>query len=131
MGLYKMKPIGIDIPIRRGTNGFFSPTYTTQDAIKVNLKNLLLTSFGERPMNPSFGNNFKRLLFEGELEETKIQIRESVLSTIQDKLPSVRVEDFIFENISDDYTISFSIIFSILPYPNLIDRLTLEVKAGN
>ena len=47
--------IGIDLPFRRGTatEGWFASTTTTIDAIKNNIKNLLLTHKGERLLQPN------------------------------------------------------------------------------
>ena len=45
-----------------GKGGLFVMNTTMRDAIADNLKNLLLTNAGERPMNPGFGANLKPLL---------------------------------------------------------------------
>jgi len=126
-----MKPIGIDLPIRRGRQGGFQQTFTTQEAIKSNLKNTLLTNFGERPLNPTFGNNLRRFVFEQDTEITKIKVEETVRDIILDKFPSLIINDFIFENINDDNRINFTITFSLTQYPNLLDRVSFDLKIGN
>ena len=126
-----MKPIGINLPIRRGDNGFFQQTFTTQNAIKANIKNFLLTNFGERPLNPTFGNNLGRFVFEQDDEITQLKIRETILEAISSNFPSVRVERFEFENELNDNRISISMSFSLASYPNLLDRITLDIKTGN
>ena len=55
--------IGITLPFRRGNNGFFAQSYRTIDQVKSNIKNLLLTSKGERLMHPNFGTGLQELLF--------------------------------------------------------------------
>jgi len=126
-----MKPIGIDLPIRRGNQGFFQQTFTTQSAIKANIKNFLLTNFGERPLNPTFGNNLSRFVFEQDDEVTKLKIRETILEALATNFPSVRVERFTFENEVDDNRIAISMTFSLVSYPNLLDRISLDIKTGN
>lgn len=126
-----MKPIGLDLPLRRGNQGAFQQTFTTQEAIKSNLKNLLLTNFGERPLNPTFGNNLRRFVFEQDTEATKIKIEDTVRDIIAEKFPSIIIERFLFENISDDNRITFSITFSLSQYPNLLDRISVDLKIGN
>jgi len=126
-----MKPIGIDLPMRRGRQGGFQQTFTTQEAIKSNLKNTLLTNFGERPLNPRFGNNLRRFVFEQDTEITKIKVEETVRDIILDKFPSLVINDFIFENINDDNRINFTITFSLTQYPNLLDRVSFDLKIGN
>lgn len=125
-----MKSIGIDIPIRRGNQGFFKQTYTTNEAIKANIRNLLLTNNGERPLNPSFGNNLSRLTFETDAEITKEKIRESISNTINRFIPSVRINQIIFDNDLNDNSIQFTIVFSLKQYPNFIDRLEMELQTG-
>lgn len=126
-----MKPIGIDLPIRRGKQGGFQQTFTTQEAIKSNLKNFLLTNFGERPLNPTFGNNLRKFVFEQDVESTKIQIEELVRTSVVENFPSISIEDFVFENITDDNRITFSITFSLIKFPTLLERITLDLKIGN
>ena len=63
LDLQKNIAIGVALPFNGP--GVFKSTYTTKDQIKSNLINLLLTDVGERVMNPNFGTNLKRFLFEG------------------------------------------------------------------
>jgi hypothetical protein len=63
LDLQKNIAIGVSLPFNGP--GVFNSTYTTKDQIKSNLVNLLLTSIGERVMNPNFGTELKRFLFEG------------------------------------------------------------------
>ena len=53
--------IGIDLPIRKsdGSEGYFASTSTTIEAVKNNIKNLLLTERGERIMQPFLGLNLR------------------------------------------------------------------------
>jgi len=126
-----MKPIGIDLPIRRGRQGGFQQTFTTQNAVKSNLKNTLLTNFGERPLNPTFGNNLRRFVFEQDVEATKIKVENSIRETISTHFPSLIIEDLTFENIDDDNRITVSISFSIAQYPEQIERVNFDLKIGN
>jgi phage baseplate assembly protein W len=126
-----MKPIGLDLPLRRGRQGGFQQTFTTQDAIKSNIKNFLLTNFGERPLNPTFGNNLRNFVFEQDVEETKIQVEELVRTLLSENFPSIQIENFVFEDVNDDNRISFSLTFSLVQYPSLLERITLDLKIGN
>ena len=126
-----MKPIGIDLPIRRGRQGWFQQTFTTQNAVKSNLKNTLLTNFGERPLNPTFGNNLRRFVFEQDVEATKIKIENSIRETVSTHFPSLIIENLTFENIDDNNRIDISISFSIAQYPEQIERVNFDLKIGN
>lgn len=125
-----MKPIGIDIPIQRGEQGFFKQTFSTTEAIKANIRNLLLTNNGERPINPSFGNGLNNLVFEQDEEITKEKIRDTIITTINRFIPSVTVNSITFKDRVNDNTIQFEIIFSLKKYPNFIDRIEMELDAG-
>jgi len=125
-----MKPIGIDIPIKRGEQGFFKQTFTTNNAIKANIRNLLLTNNRERPLNPSFGNGLNDILFENDDEIVKEMIREKIINTINKYLPSVKINKITFDDSLTDNSIKFSITFSLKQYPNFIDRIQMQVKTG-
>jgi len=125
-----MKPIGIDIPIKRGKQGFFKQTFTTNNAIKANIKNLLLTNKGERPLNPSFGNGLNQMVFENDDTITKELIRDKITNTINKYIPSVQINDITFDDNLNDNSIKFSITFSLKQYPNFIDRIQMQVNTG-
>ena len=44
--------------------GVFESSFSTQEAVVSNLKNLILTAKGERYMQPNFGTNIQSILFE-------------------------------------------------------------------
>ena len=60
----KDKFVGIEFPLGRSVTGFFNKTKTLQEQTKSNIRNLLLTNKGERVMQPTFGSDLQRLLFE-------------------------------------------------------------------
>lgn len=126
-----MKPIGVDLPLRRGNQGFFQQTFTTEDAIKSNLKNLLLTNFGERPINPTFGNNLRRFVFEQDSDITQLKIQEAITDIVNENFPSLQIERFDFEDITYDNKVTISISFSIRNIPDVLDRVSLEINLGN
>jgi phage baseplate assembly protein W len=70
--------IGVELPIRHGTLGFFNRTKTTLAQAEFNLKNLLLTKFGERLAHPTFGCGLASLTFE--------QMDESIISNAEESI---------------------------------------------
>ena len=62
LDLQKNIVIGVSLPFN--AKGVFNKTYSTKEQIKSNLINLLLTDKGERIMNPEFGADLRRSLFE-------------------------------------------------------------------
>ena len=87
--LQKSRAIGISLPFKEAK--VFSKTLSTKAQIKSNLINLLLTTKGERILNPEFGSNFKTLLFEP-LTDTLIEnIKENILISINTFIPDIIV----------------------------------------
>lgn len=89
LDLQKSRAIGISVPFNGGS--VFKSTFSTQSQIKSNLINLLLTSKGERPFNPQFGSNFKKLLFEPLTDTLTESIKENVLTSINTYIPEIIV----------------------------------------
>ena len=87
--------IGIDLPIRRGdgVDGYFASTSTTIEAVKNNIRNLLLTEAGERIMQPHFGLSLRSVLFEQMDGDLDLEIQEDILNKLNFWLPFVNVED--------------------------------------
>lgn len=72
--------IGCQLPLCNTQFGYFNPSYKTVDQITSNLKNLILTQKGSRPMQPMFGTSIYKILFEQVDEQ---YLREYVLSDIK------------------------------------------------
>ena len=79
----KIKPIGVTYPFNNN-NGIFYKSYTNYEQVLTNLKILLLTTKGERYLQPEFGTDLKRLLFENiaNEEEFKEKIGGTITSAI-------------------------------------------------
>lgn len=56
--------INIKFPLKRGVKGAFETNRTTLDAVKDDLKILLLTNHGERPIHRTFGANLRSIMFD-------------------------------------------------------------------
>jgi phage baseplate assembly protein W len=74
--------IGVGIALPFNAPGVFKTTYTTQESIKYNLINFFLTNQPERYLNPLFGGNLRKFVFEqitsGNLDFLKQDIQESL-----------------------------------------------------
>lgn len=125
-----MKPIGIDLPLRRGNQGFFQQTFTTENAIKTNLRNFLLTNFGERPLNPTYGANLRQFVFDQDVEIKRVEIEETIRESVSNNFESVSIERVDFDESRDDNIINLSISFSITSIPDSLDTLNLMVNTG-
>ena len=85
--------IGLNFPLHRGDdrNGNFAGTFTTLEAVKVNVRNLLQTELGERVMQPNLGIRLKQFLFEPFTEDIRMAIENSIVDTFLVWLPFVTI----------------------------------------
>ena len=83
--------VGIGFPLNVGTP---KQNFTTTQQIHDNLRNLILTMKGERPMQPTFGSDLYNLLFEPLYEDTlTMACSEAIKSAVAQWMPFVTIED--------------------------------------
>lgn len=85
--------VGIMLPITDTNGGLFKLSYTTEEQAISNLKNLLLTSIGERVMQPLFGTNIQKSLFNQINDILLDRITDSVSKAIAYWLPYISLEN--------------------------------------
>ena len=84
--------ISLIFPFQNGFNGFESfEDSQTKEAIKQNLKMLLLTSPGEYVMDPQFGVGLYNYLFELESEPSVAEIKPSIYNQVALYMPYIRL----------------------------------------
>ena len=83
--------IGLSLPLRNGNNQDFKMTKTSLEQSQHNIKNLLLTSVGERVAQPEFGSRLRELIFEQIDDELPNRIEEEVNRCVNTWLPYVNV----------------------------------------
>jgi len=118
--------IGVSLPFN-GISGPFNSTYSTKDQIKSNLINLLLTNKGERIMNPEFGCDLKRTLFEGITESTSELIKNLIITNIKIIIPEIQLTEILVENASqyNNNAISVTVKYKIRISQNA-DQVTVQ-----
>lgn len=89
------------IPLVQDPKDGFGLNKTIGDVGKQNLKMLLLTSPGERIMEPEFGVGFRRSLFENANEIIFEEIRERIFDQVSVYLPYVKITNLQVLNIED------------------------------
>ena len=125
-------PVGIMIPYVKGNDGYFQQTYSDVTRIYTNLKMLLMTAKGERPMMPTYGSNLKELLFSPNLETYVDEIfKESVEESTDRWMPEITLIDVNVERDHNDYPnkATLKIFFTINDIPDSYEELTLEIEA--
>jgi phage baseplate assembly protein W len=118
---YQDYAIGISLPIQIG-NTAFNQTFTTNEQIKSNVKNLLLTKKGERVMQPEFGSGLQELLFDFNDDTLATKIEDTITNALEQWLPYVTVQQIDVENTNnnkDNNLVNVSVKFSLLNQPDL------------
>ena len=117
-----MVSVGLQMPLgRQPGNGdvYFTSTKTTIDAVKEDIKMLLLTQQGERLFQPLLGMNIRRFLFEQITENTVIEIENDIVSTFSRWLPFVQLNDINIDiSEQDQNRIKIDVKFNIANAPN-------------
>jgi phage baseplate assembly protein W len=123
LDLQKNIAIGVALPFN--APGVFRSTFTTKDQIKSNLVNLLLTSTGERIMNPTFGTFLKRFLFEGITDSNLESLKDNLLNSILIYIPDITVTNIIITPNTDYNSIDLNIdyVVNISQFP---DQVTVQ-----
>ena len=124
------KILGIGINRSSESNGIFAVNYTTLSQAKDNLKNLILTKKGERLMQPEFGCDIWKILFEP-MDNIETSIENSILSAVSVWLPYLSINEIIFDyndNDIDNNRIALDIKFSLQSNPSLLESIQINVE---
>ena len=124
--------VGLDLPVARqagGKDGYFGTTKTTIDAIKNDIKLLLITERGERLFQPFLGMNIRRFLFEQITDDTAIEIENDIVDTFQTWLPFVELRDIDVDlGDQDRNKISINITFNIRSAPTELQSVGVVLE---
>ena len=123
--------IGLDLPLHKdvGVQGYFASTKTTVEAVKNNIRNLLLTNRGERVFQPLLGLNLRQFLFEQITPDTVFAIQNDIRDTINLWLPFVLIENIkVEEDKANVNALVVKVDFRIQKVPNALDSVTVRVE---
>ena len=94
-----------------------------ENAIARSVRNLILTTQGERPFQPVLGSNVNNLLFDNMDKLTAAALKDEIRNTIENYEPRVEIEDIIvdpnFENNEFNVTIQYYIVGIDVPEQEL------------
>ena len=125
LDLQARKAVGVSLPF--SSKAVFTSTYTTQDALKSNLINFLLTNKGERFLNPTFGANLRSLLFEQMVVDVKDEIYSTIRTGIKTWFNNVTVSALTVTEDPDSNTIVIYMKYSV-DYTNIEDELLINFQ---
>ena len=124
--------VGLDFPIGRQAGdqmGYFATTKTTMDAIKNDIRLLLMTQRGERLFQPFLGMNIRRFLFEQITDDTAIEIENDIVDTFQTWLPFVELQNIEVDlGDQDRNTIKINVTFNIRNAPTELQSVGVVLE---
>lgn len=121
--------IGITLPITNGNTGMFAQSTSTFQQVKSNYKNLILTKKGERLMQPEFGTDLYRILFENITEDTLENARLTLVQATERWMPFLEVIDFQIKNPvnGNPHRIDIKVTYRFRNNPTVTDSITVSV----
>ena len=94
------------LPLLINDSNGYENNQTVLAVIQQNLKMVLLTSPGERIMDPNFGVGMKRYLFEQNDSSTYSRIKARIRRQVKEYMGYIEIEDVIFNSESNNDNIT-------------------------
>ena len=104
--------IGLSFPLGFVGSRFFNRTKTIEEQARHNLKSLLLTNIGERPMQPNFGVGLKKLLFDNIVNAD--EIKPEIEFQLQTYVPDIQIIDLASKFHEDEQILQIILSYIIL-----------------
>jgi len=121
------KYVGIRFPLDYSPEGFFYKTKTVLEQSKANLRNLLLTTPGERIFQPDFGCNLKNLVFE-QRENISEDIESTIRTSVDRYLSHINIINVF--TIQENNQVNVQVEFSVPLNPEDIEVLNFDFRIG-
>ena len=121
------KYVGIEFPLDHSPEGFFYKTKTVLQQSKANLRNLLLTTPGERIFQPEFGSQLKSIVFE-QGQDIPNRVEEAIRAAVDKYLAYININNIF--TIQDNNVINVSIEYSVPLNPDDIEVLNFDFRIG-
>ena len=123
--------VGLSFPLRRDKFNDFAMTKNSLEQAQHNLKNLLLTSPGERAMQPEFGSNMRAICFEQIDKNLPVTIEKEVRNAVEIWLPYINIHEVnTLTEEQDQNKIHVEIKFSTTLSPQSKESVTLNATTG-
>ena len=121
------KYVGIRFPLDYSPEGFFYRTKTVLEQSKANLRNLLLTTPGERIFQPSFGSRLKNIVFD-QGQDIPNRVEESIRTATDTFLPYINIINVF--TIQEQNQVNIQVEFSVTLNPDVIELLSFDFRIG-
>ena len=121
------KYVGIRFPLDHSPEGFFYKTKTVLEQSKANLRNLLLTTPGERIFQPNFGSRLKNIVFE-QGQDIPNRVDEAIRIATDTFLPYINIINVF--TIQEQNQVNIQVEFSVTLNPDVIELLSFDFRIG-
>ena len=91
-----MAGLSVKLPLYTGAQDGYGLNKTHKELVNQNFKNLVLTSPGERMMDPDFGVGLRRHLFEMDSPFVRANIAEKIYEQVGIYMPFIEISDISF-----------------------------------
>ncbi len=125
------KTVGLKLPLGSDKFHDFALTKTSLEQAEFNLKNLLQTYIGERPMQPTFGSKLLELCFEQQNDELPENIEKEVRRAVSEWLDYINIQNV--ETLTEEGDLNqiyVKIDYSTTLNPNTINQITIDASTG-
>ena len=119
--------VGIKVPFDGATG--LNTTFTTQDAVKSNLLNFLLTGKRERVLNPGFGSGLREAMFAHMTDDLRTQITDLIIGGVNDFFPTVVINSLNIEFNQEASTAIINLNYSVIN-TNIEDEIQININNG-
>ena len=119
--------VGIGVKIPFSSDQVFTTTYTTQESIKTNLINYLLTGRLERYFNPQFGAGLRALLFDQMNQDKSFEIETTIRTGVATWFPNVIIQELITQGTPDTNTFTIYMKYMV-DMTNIQDELVINFQ---
>ena len=116
--------VGLSFPLGFVGSRSFNRTKTIEEQAPHNLRNLLLTNLGERPMQPEFGSRLLSVVFEF---KDNALIEEVINEAVDKWLPYVAINSITTNtDATNPNRLNVSINFSVATSPGATNQIVLD-----
>ena len=122
-----MSSLSLHLPITYNSADGFTMIKSIKRMIKQNFKMLLLTSPGERVMEPNFGVGVKNYLFSMYSENVPAQLRSKIMEQVNIYLPVVSITSIDFRTTNPDTSTLGLVITYRIPEIGARDLIELTI----
>ena len=118
---------GIGVALPFNTPAVFQTVYTTQEQLKYNIINFLLTDPRERIFNPNFGAGIRGRVFEQISVEALDNLEAQIRAGIEAYFPNVRITQLTFGGNPDENLLTIQFSYTIVN-TGVSDNITIDLN---